>query len=76
MDSLTLLFAVTLFVSAALLFWSQPMVAKLLLPMLGGTPSVWNTCLLFFQTLLLAGYAYALFASTRLSVRQQTIVQI
>ncbi|MBA3247918.1 MAG: hypothetical protein H0T63_07530, partial [Pyrinomonadaceae bacterium] len=73
---LTPLFAVTLFVSAALLFWSQPMVAKLLLPMLGGTPSVWNTCLLFFQTLLLAGYAYALFASTRLSVRQQTIVQI
>ncbi|MGH9943566.1 MAG: spermidine synthase, partial [Pyrinomonadaceae bacterium] len=73
---LTLLYALTMFVSACLLFWSQPMVAKLLLPSLGGTPAVWNTSLLFFQTLLLAGYAYALYASTRLSLRRQVLVQL
>ncbi len=75
-NSLTFLFAATLFTSAALLFWVEPMVAKMLLPFLGGTPAVWNTCLLFFQTLLLAGYAYALFASRRLSLGQQALVQI
>jgi hypothetical protein len=58
------LFSVTLFLSAGLLFWVQPLVGKMLLPLLGGTPSVWNTCLLFFQAALLGGYAYAL-ASTR-----------
>jgi hypothetical protein len=74
--SLTLLFAATLFVSAALLFWVEPLVAKMLLPLLGGAPSVWNTCLLFFQTLLLAGYAYALFASRKLTLAQQAAAQI
>jgi hypothetical protein len=72
----TLLFAATLFLSAALLFWVEPMVAKMLLPLLGGTPAVWNTCLLFFQTVLLAGYAYALFASRRLTLRQQIAAQL
>lgn len=74
--ALTLLFAATLFVSAALLFWVEPMVAKMLLPLLGGTPAVWNTCLLFFQTMLLVGYAYALFASRRLTLRQQIVAQL
>lgn len=74
--ALTLLFAATLFTSAALLFWVEPMVAKMLLPLLGGTPAVWNTCLLFFQTMLLAGYAYALFASRRLTLRQQIAAQV
>jgi hypothetical protein len=73
---LTSLFAATLFLSAALLFWVEPMVAKMLLPLLGGTPAVWNTCLLFFQTVLLAGYAYALFASRRLTLRQQLAAQV
>src|SRR2546423_6085288 len=73
--ALTFLFATTLFVSAALLFWVEPMVAKVLLPLLGGTPAVWNTCLLFFQATLLAGYAYALFAAKRLTPRQQIIAQ-
>jgi hypothetical protein len=73
---LTLLFAATLFLSAALLFWVEPLVAKMLLPLLGGAPAVWNTCLLFFQTLLLAGYAYALFASRRLTTGQQAAAQI
>lgn len=67
-------FALALFTSAALLFWVQPLVAKMLLPLLGGAPSVWNTCMLFFQSLLLAGYAYALFVSQRLSLRNQAII--
>jgi hypothetical protein len=56
---LLLLFAFNLFVSATRLFLVQPMIGKMLLPMLGGTPAVWNTCMVFFQALLLAGYAYA-----------------
>src|SRR6201988_2665605 len=67
-------FALALFTSAALLFWVQPLVAKMLLPLLGGAPSVWNTCMVFFQSLLLGGYAYALFVSQRLSLRNQAIV--
>jgi hypothetical protein len=74
--ALTFLFAATLFTSATLLFWVEPMVAKMLLPLLGGTPAVWNTCLLFFQTMLLAGYAYALFASRKLTPRQQIFAQL
>lgn len=54
-----LLFAVTLFVSASLLFMVQPMVGKLVLPLLGGSPAVWNACMVFFQALLLLGYLYA-----------------
>ena len=53
------LFAATLFLSASLMFVIEPMVAKSVLPILGGTPMVWNTCVLFFQTMLLGGYAYA-----------------
>jgi hypothetical protein len=54
-----LLFAATLFVSASLLFMIQPMVAKMVLPLLGGSPAVWNACMVFFQALLLLGYLYA-----------------
>ncbi len=53
------LFSLSMFVSAALLFLVEPMLAKMMLPMLGGTPAVWNTCLVFFQAALLAGYLYA-----------------
>src|ERR1044072_3563342 len=67
-------FALALFTSAALLFWVQPLVAKMLLPLLGGAPAVWNTCMVFFQSLLLGGYAYALLISQRLSLRNQAIV--
>jgi len=67
-------FALALFTSAALLFWVQPLVAKMLLPLLGGAPSVWNTCMVFFQALLLAGYAYALLLSQRFSLRNQAIL--
>jgi hypothetical protein len=53
------LFAATVFASAALVFMVEPMIAKLVLPLLGGGPSVWNTSLAFFQAALLAGYGYA-----------------
>ncbi len=62
---LPVLFVVAVFVNAVLLFSVEPMFSKLLLPYLGGAPSVWNTCLVFFQAALLAGYCYAHF-STRL----------
>ncbi|MBI3556317.1 MAG: fused MFS/spermidine synthase [Deltaproteobacteria bacterium] len=53
------LYSATLFVSAFLLFSVQPLAGKILLPLLGGSPDVWNTCMLFFQALLLLGYLYA-----------------
>ncbi|MFW2570328.1 spermidine synthase [Legionella sp. 29fVS95] len=53
------LFATSLFLSAALLFVIQPMVAKAMLPLYGGTPAVWSVCMLFFQALLLSAYGYA-----------------
>lgn len=71
----TLLFGVTIFISSALLFSVQPMIAKLLLPLLGGTPAVWNTCMLFFQAVLLCGYAYALLVS-RWPLKRQLVAQL
>jgi hypothetical protein len=68
------LFAVTLLLNALLLFLLQPIIARMLLPYLGGTPAVWNTCMVFFQSLLLAGYAYAHVVTSRLPVRTQTIL--
>jgi hypothetical protein len=68
------LFAATLFVSAFLLFLVQPMIGKMILPKLGGTPQVWNTCMVFFQAALLAGYAYTHTVSTRLKLRHQLLV--
>lgn len=70
------LFALTVFVSAFLLFQVQPMMAKFILPWFGGTPSVWSTCLLFFQTFLLAGYAYAHLLNRNLSPQYQALVHI
>ncbi len=52
-------FTAAIFVSSVLLFGVQPMVGKLLLPFLGGTPAVWNLCMVFFQAVLLLGYGYA-----------------
>lgn len=62
--------------SAALLFAVQPMVAKMLLPSLGGSSAVWTTCMLFFQALLLAGYAYAHAGARLVSARVQAISHI
>src|SRR4029079_9756351 len=64
-----LLYAVTLFVSALLLFSIQPMFAKMVLPKLGGAPAVWSVAMVFFQTVLLGGYAYAHLLNRLLSPR-------
>ncbi|MCI0461432.1 MAG: fused MFS/spermidine synthase [Gemmataceae bacterium] len=71
-----LLFALTLFVSATLLFLLQPMVARMILPLLGGTPAVWNTCMVFFQAALLAGYSYAHAAPAWLGLRRQLVLHL
>ena len=71
-----LLFCLTLFTSAFLLFWIQPLIGKRLLPILGGAPAVWNTCLLFFQIMLLIGYVYALALSRWLTLRSQALVHV
>src|SRR5436309_15207663 len=67
------IFALTLLLSSTLLFLLQPMFAKMVLPRLGGTPAVWNTCMVFFQACLLCGYAYA-HVLTRLRMWQQIAV--
>jgi len=69
-------FAFTLFVSAFLLFLVQPIIGKIILPSLGGAPQVWNTCMVFFQAALLAGYAYTHTTSTRLSLRKQLMLHV
>ncbi len=69
-----LVYSLAIFVAAALLFAVQPMTAKGLLPMLGGSPSVWTTCMLFFQTVLLGGYLYAHVLTTRFGRRSQVAV--
>jgi hypothetical protein len=66
-----LLYAATIFVSAFLLFLVQPVVAKQILPWFGGSAAVWTTCLVFFQTALLAGYAYSDFIVRRLGAPTQ-----
>src|ERR1044071_800233 len=52
-------FALTIFIGAFLLFQVQPLIGKYILPWFGGGPGVWTTCMLFFQVVLFAGYAYA-----------------
>ena len=68
-----MLHAATIFLSSFLLFLVQPLIARLILPWFGGSAAVWTTCMLFFQALLLAGYAYAHFL-TRLSSRRAEAV--
>jgi uncharacterized membrane protein len=70
------LFAITLFSSALLLFAVQPMFAKMALPKLGGSPSVWAVSMCFFQTALLAGYCYAHALNRFLAPRQAVLVHV
>lgn len=70
------IYAITLILSAFLLFSVQPMFAKMILPLLGGSPAVWNTAMVFFQGALLAGYAYAHLSSRFLTPRPQAMVHI
>jgi predicted membrane-bound spermidine synthase len=69
-------FSAAIFLNAALLFSVQPLFTKMVLPLLGGSPAVWNTCLLFFQALLLGGYLYAHLSSRWLSAKVQAVVHI
>jgi spermidine synthase len=71
-----LVYAVTIFTGAFLLFQVQPLIGKYILPWFGGGPGVWTTCMLFFQVLLLGGYAYAHFTSRWLRPRRQAIVHL
>lgn len=73
---LIVLFASTLFSSALLMFVLQPLFGKLLLPLLGGTPAVWNSCMVFYQSVLFLGYLYAHLLGTRLKSNHQIIVHL
>lgn len=75
-SSTTILFGITIFLSAALLFVVQPMFARFVLPMLGGAPAVWNTAMVFYQAALLAGYAYAHGSTRWLGVRRQAAIHL
>ena len=70
------LFAVAIFTSASLVVIVQPMVTKLVLPMLGGSPSVWNTSMVFFQTALLVGYGYAHLLQRVRSLKWQAAIHL
>jgi hypothetical protein len=69
-------FGITIFWSAFLLFLVQPLIAKYILPWFGGSAAVWTTCMLFFQAVLLAGYAGAHLLVSRLAPRRQVIVYL
>jgi hypothetical protein len=70
------LYAATIFLSAFLLFLVQPVIAKQILPWFGGAASVWATCLVFFQTMLLVGYAYADWTTRFFRPRTQTLLHV
>ena len=69
-------FAATIFLSAFLLFQVQPMLSKVLLPWFGGSPAVWTAAMLFFQLVLLGGYFYAHFLSTRCTTNQRLLIHL
>ncbi|HKJ39977.1 MAG TPA: fused MFS/spermidine synthase [Anaerolineales bacterium] len=69
-----LIFSISIFLSAFLLFQIQPMIGKVILPWFGGTPAVWSTVMLFFQVLLTGGYAYAYWLIGR--AKKQTAIHI
>ncbi len=72
----TLVYAVTIFLSAFLLFQVQPLISKFILPWFGGSPAVWTAAMLFFQSVLFAGYMYAHLLTSRLGVRGQLWIHI
>src|SRR5580704_4524152 len=75
-QGLVWIYSLTIFLSAFLLFQLQPLIAKFILPWFGGMPSVWTTCMLFFQMLLFGGYAYAHLTTSRLRPRSQAVLHI
>src|SRR5688572_19215602 len=70
------LFSVTIFLSAFLLFQIQLITAKWVLPWFGGSPSVWTTCMLFYQFVLLFGYVYAHLLTRRLPPQKQSFLHL
>ena len=74
--AIVLIYSVTIFLSAGMLFVVQPMFARLILTLLGGSPYVWNTVLVFYQAALLAGYAYSHFSIKWLGFKRQIIVHL
>jgi spermidine synthase len=73
---LAALFALTALASAGLIFAVEPMIAKMILPLLGGSPAVWNVSMAFFQTALLAGYLYAHLLQRLASLKQQAAIHL
>ena len=71
-----LLYAATIFTSGFLLFVVQPLIARQILPWFGGSAGVWTTCLMFFQLVLVAGYAYANWTTRHLSAKRQAGLHI
>ena len=71
-----ILYALTIFVSAFLLFLIQPVIAKQILPWFGGSAAVWTTCLVFFQCALLAGYYYSDWTTRRLNPKRQAALHL
>ena len=69
-------FCATVFVSASLLFFVQPLFAKLVLPQIGGAPAVWTTAMLFFQVVLIGGYVYAHLLTKWLPLRWQLVTHL
>ena len=75
-NSRVFLYALTVFISAFLLFLVQPVIAKQILPWFGGSAAVWTTCLVFFQCMLLAGYFYADWTTKKLTPKHQALLHI
>ncbi len=71
-----LIFSAAILLSAALMFIVEPMFAKMVLKLLGGSPSVWNTCLVFYQAALMAGYIYAHLSLKWLGPRRQAVLHV
>lgn len=74
MPAFVFVFSCAIFLSALLLFAAQPIFSRMVLPVLGGAPAVWNTAVMFFQGALLAGYTYAYWLSRTRNVRVQVII--
>ena len=74
--AIVVLYSVTIGLSASLVFVLQPMFARFILPLAGGTPSVWAAAMVFFTTTLLLGYLYAHWSIGRLGARRQAVVHM
>jgi hypothetical protein len=72
---MTAVFAAAIFLSSALLFWLEPLFGKMVLPLVGGAPPAWNVCILFYQTALVIGYAWA-HAADRVGSRRHMLAHL